>query len=1231
MMLDVRRRSAFGLAMLVAGALAGCGANDEMESTDSVTLGATTTETVALIASADTTVRLAAPNQNFGLSTRLDVNRALVRFDQAALSGAIGASDRLLGAELEFTVTASAKRLLPRPVSAFRLTTAWTEMGATWFCPSDAVPGNSRPDCQSPWSMLAPAPNPWASPATATVVLPSRPGVIRFDVTADVQAFLAGTAPNHGWMLRPELPALFAELGARESTTPPRLLVSVKRCNPTLCNDDNVCTVDACDETSSCTNEPIVAGTSCGDELVCDGAGACVGVPRVVVNEAESSGGVPGDWVELYNAGTGTADLSGWRLLDNDDTHTAYVIATGTSLAPGAFLVLEEEQFGFGLGGADNVRLFDAANSLVDTYAWPSHAPTTYGRCPSGTGAFQITTSATKGTANDCRALVSLNEVESSGGVPGDWVELFNAGPGPADVSGWRVLDSDDTHSASVIPAGTSIAPGAFLVLDEAVLGFGLGGADNVRLFDALGALVDTYAWTSHASITYGRCPNGTGDFSNTESATKGAANACVLAPPAAVKLNEVESSGGVPGDWVELYNAGASAADLSGWRFIDNDDTHVAYVIPAGTSIAPGAFLVLDEAQFGFGLGAGETARLYDAFGTLVDSYVWTAHAPTTYGRCPDGTGAFATTTSVTKGTGNDCSVAVKLNEIESSGGVPGDWVELYNAGTNPADVSGWRFLDNDDTHVAYVIPAGTSIAPGAFLVLEEADFGFGLGGAETARLYDAAGTLVESYAWTAHAPTSYGRCPDGSGAFKATTNVSKGATNDCSAAVRVNEVESSGGTPGDWVELYNAGPTAVDVSGWRFLDNDDTHVASVIPAGTSIAPGGFYVLEEAAIGFGLGGADSARLYDAAGTLLETYAWTVHATTTYGRCPDGSGAFTTTVSSSKGEANVCSGGPPPVAAWPGANAVITVDGVSTFGGNLSDLYYEGGSPSALWAVRNGPSTLFRLVFDGALWTPDTLEGWSAGKTLLYPGGGGAPDTEGVTRAELGSSAMYVATERDNNNSSVSRLSILRFDTADSGTSLSATHEWNLNSDLPVVGANLGLEAITWIPDGTLVASSFLDEATGLPYDPASYPNHGTGLFFVGIEATGVIYAYALDHVAGGFTRVATIASGNPGVMGVSFDREVGYLWAHCDDTCGNVAGVLAIDTTPGSPTFGRFTLLEQLARPSTMPSINNEGIAFAPESECTGGFKRYFWTDDSETDGHSLRADSIPCGAFLP
>ena len=703
-----------------------------------------------------------------------------------------------------------------------------------------------------------------------------------------------------------------------------------------------------------------------------------------------------------------------------------------------------------------------------------------------------------------------------------------------------------------------------------------------------------------------------------------------VTAPPA-LRISEVESNGGTPGDWTELYNPTAAAVDISGWSFKDNDNTRT-FAFPAGTVIPAGGYYVVEEAAFGFGLGAADEARLFNPFGVLVDSYAWTVHAATTYGRCPTPTGAFVTTAESTKGAPNDCRVLVVVNEVESNGGVPGDWIELYNRGTSVVNLSGFVVKDNDDSRTT-TLPAGTTIAAGGFLVIEEAQLGFGLGAADAARLFEPSGALVDSYTWTAHATTTYGRCPDGTGPFATTAFATKAAVNDCRSAIRINEVESNGGTPGDWIELYNAGTTAVDLSNFLVKDNDDTRTTR-LPAGATIAPGGYYVIEEDVLGFGLGAGDAARIYDANGTLLDAYTWTAHATVTYSRCPNGTGDFADATTSTKGVANGCmpvTG--PSTSPWPGSDDVQTVDGTAVFGGNLSGLTYEAagsGQPAVLWAARNGPGSIFRLVFSGGIWTPDATNGWSAGKLLRFPDGLGEPDAEGITMvAGASSGGVYVASERNNSANSVSRNSILRFDASAAGSTLTATHEWNLTADLPAVGANLGIEAITWIPDSMLVANGFYDESKGRAYAPADYASHGTGIFFVGVEANGIIYAYALNHATSSATRVATIVTGFPGVMGMEYDRDTGYLWATCDDGCGNTTGVLQIDVSVGSLTRGRFLAPRRYARPSTLPNVNNEGFSFAPQSACVAGRKSVFWADDSETAGHAIRSATIPCATF--
>lgn len=330
---------------------------------------------------------------------------------------------------------------------------------------------------------------------------------------------------------------------------------------------------------------------------------------------------------------------------------------------------------------------------------------------------------------------------------------------------------------------------------------------------------------------------------------------------------------------------------------------------------------------------------------------------------------------------------------------------------------------------------------------------------------------------------------------------------------------------------------------------------------------------------------------------------------------------------------STCLPGTAAAARWLGSDTVRTADGSSAFGANLSGLTYEGarsGAVAVLWAVRNSPGALLRLVSSGGSWTPDAAAGWSHGRALRYPDGSGSPDAEGVTLAAGGAAeGVFVAAERNTYSAVISRNSILRYDVAAAGATLRATHEWNLTADLPAVGPNLGIEAISWVPDSMLVANGFHDESKGRAYAPSEYPNHGSGLFFVGLEANGSAYGYALNFVTSAFTRVATITTGLAGVMGMEYDRATGYLWAICDDGCSNMASLLEIDTRAASATLGRFRTTRRFERPATMPNINNEGFALAPASECVANRKPAFWADDNETAGHALRAGSIPCGTI--
>lgn len=69
------------------------------------------------------------------------------------------------------------------------------------------------------------------------------------------------------------------------------------------------------------------------------------------------------------------------------------------------------------------------------------------------------------------------------------------------------------------------------------------------------------------------------------------------------VKINEVLAHPEPPAvDAIELRNAGAAPADVSGWWLTDDFDTPHKFRIPDGTGLLPGGFVVFTEAEFGIG-----------------------------------------------------------------------------------------------------------------------------------------------------------------------------------------------------------------------------------------------------------------------------------------------------------------------------------------------------------------------------------------------------------------------------------------------------------------------------------------------------------------------------------------------------------------------------------------------------------------------------------------------------
>ncbi len=211
-------------------------------------------------------------------------------------------------------------------------------------------------------------------------------------------------------------------------------------------------------------------------------------------------------------------------------------------------------------------------------------------------------------------------------GAYSDWLEINNPGTAPVNLGGWSLTDSATNLKMWQFPS-EDLQAGQYLVVfasgkDRAVAGSELHTNFTLTPSGGYLALVEpdgktiTDAYSPQypaqvADISYGWSQDLTtqGYFT---SPSPGMANIGQPIPNVAqqVIVNELMyhpgfGDPGYPGyvaedtmkQWVELYNKGTTAVDLSNWQLTQG----AKYTFPSGTSIAAGGYLVVaaDPATF--------------------------------------------------------------------------------------------------------------------------------------------------------------------------------------------------------------------------------------------------------------------------------------------------------------------------------------------------------------------------------------------------------------------------------------------------------------------------------------------------------------------------------------------------------------------------------------------------------------------------------------------------------
>jgi hypothetical protein len=489
--------------------------------------------------------------------------------------------------------------------------------------------------------------------------------------------------------------------------------------------------------------------------------------PWVVIGEvawAGTAASANDEWIELWNPGSADVDLAGWTLTDNGDIR---IPLAGTIGAGGYFLLERTDDStvadipadriytGALVNSGEALYLIDPGGRIADTAnagggAWPAGSaasaatmerrdpgltadsawctndgmhrngsdaaghpingtprgpfsgfcgePTrTPSRTPTPTGSETATITSTPTASLPPQSFpqhsLLINEAAWAGTAADssdEWIELWNPSDTAVDLSGWVLTDGGDVR---VLLTGV-LSPGEYFVLergaddtlsdipaDQIYTGALSNSGEELLLLDPAGNEIDRAgargrAWPAgsaapaYASMERGSVDpawwgtntgwvmNGRDAAGNPVRGTPGRANS-VLFPtptptnlPKGILINEFLPKPGA--DWnrdgrvdykdefIELLNTGPAGVDIGGWKLDDKfRGGSRPYVIPPGTWIGPGKFLVFFRTRTRIALNdEGDEVWLLSPSGVKIDGRVYTKTRwpDSAWGRYPDG-----------------------------------------------------------------------------------------------------------------------------------------------------------------------------------------------------------------------------------------------------------------------------------------------------------------------------------------------------------------------------------------------------------------------------------------------------------------------------------------------------------------------------------------------------------------------------------------------------------------
>ncbi len=572
-------------------------------------------------------------------------------------------------------------------------------------------------------------------------------------------------------------------------------------------------------------------------------------------------------FVELYNvSSTTTFDLSGW-VFDG----LGYTFPPGSSIAPGAFLVLAQNRAAFAAAyGATNLVFDSFPGPLqpdVQTLTLVEPGPPQIvidqvryqGAAPWPTGSNGVA------TASSVQVIDPLQDNSRAG----NWVTTYI----PAIVSPGTnlpvivhppVVHAPVTNNAGwhfVSVTGTSDGTNALLI--------SLNSAGNVY--------IDDFALVDGTSPGVGFNFVSQGDFESPALDTNiwmlgtnylNTAISSDVAHSGSHSLHMVSTAPGnsfVPLRGIEQILSTAptngEVCTLSFWYYATSSASNFFVRLSPNLRI---------QTNVDLNITPGYTTPGYTDGGYYVPPQVI---SPALVVATPDGANSASVVLPPFPPLWINEAQADNLTGITNSAGQHVPWIELYNAGATNVPLSGLYLANNYTNLTQWAFPGGASINPGEFKIifcdgqtglstLAELHTSFtltsGSGSIALTRLFQGAPQVVDFLDYS-NLPLdrSYGDFPDGQPftrqQFFAVTPGAPNKNTHPALQVFVNEwmsgntrtiTDPADGLFDDWFELYNASTTSADLSGYFLANNITNKFQFQIPVGYIVPAHGFLLV---------------------------------------------------------------------------------------------------------------------------------------------------------------------------------------------------------------------------------------------------------------------------------------------------------------------------------------------------------------------------------------------------